>query len=245
MAGQKHYVVWVGRKPGVYAAWADCQKQTNGYEGAKFKSFESKAAAETAFREGWQRHWGQGAKSAAAGQAGAGSGALSGQADSRGASAGSYKRAYGAGARAKTTEQDAGGLVIDYDSISVDVGTRGNPGPVEYKGVDTKTGEVLFSVGPIRKGTNNLGEFLAIVHALSYSQKLGSGKTIYSDSVNAMKWVREKKVSTTLPRDSTTMDIWKLVDDAVRWLQTNRYENRILKWQTKLWGEIKADYGRK
>lgn len=86
---------------------------------------------------------------------------------------------------------------IDYDSISVDVGTRGNPGPVEYKGVDTRTGEVIFSCGPISKGTNNLGEFLAIVHALALLQKEGSGKTVYSDSVNAMKWVREKKVSTT------------------------------------------------
>ncbi|GFN31494.1 ribonuclease H [Paenibacillus xylaniclasticus] len=222
MAGQKHYVVWVGRQPGVYAVWADCQKQTSGYEGAKFKSFESKEAAEKAFREGWERHWGQGAKGSKP-----------------------YNRSYSSSAKPKTTAVDPAELEIDYDSISVDVGTSGNPGPVEYKGVDTRTGEVLFSVGPIRKGTNNLGEFLAIVHALSYLQKLGSNKTIYSDSVNAMKWVREKKVATTLPRDASTEEIWKRVDEAIHWLQTNRYDNKILKWQTKLWGEIKADYGRK
>jgi ribonuclease HI len=134
---------------------------------------------------------------------------------------------------------------IDYDSISVDVGTRGNPGPVEYQGVDTKTGEVIFSHGPIEKGTNNLGEFLAIVHALAYLQERGSNKTIYTDSVNAMKWVREKKVSTTLVRDESTKEIWKLVDRALQWLHTHSYDNKILKWDTKKWGEIKADYGRK
>ncbi|WP_127532828.1 ribonuclease H [Paenibacillus kobensis] len=238
MAGQKHYVVWVGRKPGVYAVWADCQKQTNGYEGAKFKSFESKTAAETAFREGWERHWGQGAKSASTG---------GGQSGTWKASAGgggsTYKR-YPSSTKSKGAA-DPAELEIDYESISVDVGTSGNPGPVEYKGVDTQTGEVLFSVGPIRKGTNNLGEFLAIVHALTYLQKLGSNKTIYSDSVNAMKWVREKKVATTLARDASTADIWKRIDEAVHWLQTNSYENKIVKWQTKMWGEIKADYGRK
>lgn len=134
---------------------------------------------------------------------------------------------------------------IDYDSISVDVGTRGNPGPVEYQGVDTRTGEVIFSYGPIRKGTNNLGEFLAIVHALAYLHKQGSNKTIYTDSVNAMKWVREKKVSTTLNRDASTEEIWTLIDRAIDWLHRHSYENKILKWDTKRWGEIKADYGRK
>jgi ribonuclease HI len=134
---------------------------------------------------------------------------------------------------------------IDYDSISVDVGTNGNPGPVEYKGVDTKTGEVIFSHGPIRKGTNNLGEFLAIVHALAYLKKQGSSKTVYSDSENALKWVRQKAVSSTLVRDKSTEEIWDLVDRAEKWLRTNTYDNKVLKWQTKQWGEIKADYGRK
>lgn len=134
---------------------------------------------------------------------------------------------------------------IDYDSISVDVGTRGNPGPMEYKGVDTRTGAVLFSVGPIPNGTNNIGEFLAIVHALAYLQQQGSSKTIYSDSVNAMKWVRQKKAATTLKRDTSTQQIWDMIDRAEKWLATHTYNNKILKWETKAWGEIKADYGRK
>ncbi len=141
--------------------------------------------------------------------------------------------------------QGAGSDEIDYDSISVDVGCSGNPGIVEYKGVDTRTGDVLFSKDPIPKGTNNLGEFLAIVHGLAYLKKLGSSKTIYSDSRTAISWVRKKQVASSLVRDESTKEIWALVDRAMLWLQSNSYPNRILKWDTPRWGEIKADYGRK
>lgn len=222
MAKQKYYVVWEGRKPGVYATWAECKLQTDQFTGAKYKSYESKQAAEEAFRGGWKGNWGQ----TGPGKSGTGAGAQGRNSSKR---------------PGTQTESEA----IDYDSISVDVGTRGNPGPVEYKGVDTRTGEVIFSCGPVSKGTNNLGEFLAIVHALALLKKEGSSKTVYSDSVNAMKWVREKKVSTTLPRDHTTEEIWRMIDRAENWLRTNTYANKVLKWQTRLWGEIKADYGRK
>lgn len=134
---------------------------------------------------------------------------------------------------------------IEYDSISVDVGCSGNPGIVEYKGVSTKTGEVIFYHGPIQKGTNNLGEFLAIVHALAYLHKRGSSQTIYSDSQTAISWVKKKKVQTNLARDTSTEEIWNLVDRALEWLRTHSYSNQILKWDTKEWGEIKADFGRK
>ncbi|GGF92226.1 ribonuclease H [Paenibacillus albidus] len=220
MAKQKFYVVWEGKQPGVYSTWAECQAQTDHYTGAKYKSYESKAAAEAAYKAGWKGNWGTGAKTS--GTTGAKTGS-------------SYKRS----AIVETSEE------IDYDSISVDVGTRGNPGPVEYKGVDTQTGDIIFSCGPIKKGTNNLGEFLAIVHALALLHQEGSKRTVYSDSVNAMKWVKQKKVATTLPRDASTAEIWELIDRAEHWLRTHTYENKLLKWQTKQWGEIKADYGRK
>ncbi|MBW4081893.1 ribonuclease H [Paenibacillus sp. S150] len=220
MAKQKFYVVWEGKKPGVYRTWAECQAQTEHYTGAKYKSYESGAEAEAAYKAGWKGNWGTGAAAPGTGKSKAAS---------------PFKRSAAAEASSE----------IDYDSISVDVGTRGNPGPVEYKGVDTQTGDIIFSCGPIKKGTNNLGEFLAIVHALALLNKEGSRRTVYSDSVNAMKWVKQKKVATTLPRDASTEEIWTLVDRAERWLQTHTYTNKVLKWQTKEWGEIKADYGRK
>ncbi|GIP34197.1 ribonuclease H [Paenibacillus sp. J2TS4] len=151
------------------------------------------------------------------------------------------------GAAAKQTPSVSSQSVkkIDYDSISVDVGTRGNPGPIEYRGVCTRTGEVLFSHGPIPNGTNNLGEFLAIVHSLAYLKNKGSTQTVYSDSRTALKWVREKKVATTLERNESTKEVWDLVDRALAWLHTHSYDNKVLKWETEKWGEIKADYGRK
>ena len=220
MAKIKYYVVWAGRNPGIYTSWADCQEQTNNFPEAKFKSYKSQEEAKKAFREGPEHHWGKG-------------------------SMGNVRKE--PTNRKMNTRESTSDIIdeIDYNSISVDVGTRGNPGPVEYQGVDTKTGKVIFSHGPIPKGTNNLGEFLAIVHALAYLKKIGSNKTVYTDSRNAMKWVREKTVKTTLERDASTKEIWNLVDRALNWLHQNTYENKIRKWDTKKWGEIKADYGRK
>ena len=134
---------------------------------------------------------------------------------------------------------------IEYNSICVDVGTRGNPGPVEYRGVDTRTGEVLFSYGPVCKGTNNLGEFVAIVHALAYLKEAGSVQAVYSDSNTALKWIRDKKVCTSLERNRETEEMWQLVDRSLEWLHMNSYDNKLLKWNTDRWGDIKADYGRK
>ncbi|MDR6554091.1 ribonuclease H [Paenibacillus qinlingensis] len=211
----KFYVVWVGHKPGVYRSWAECQAQTNGYPQAKFKSYESENEARQALEKGWQKSLNFAAK---------GTGTQA------------------AGKKSATPESAP---EVDYDSISVDVGCSGNPGIVEYKGVDTRTGEIIFYQGPISKGTNNLGEFLAIVHGLAYLKKKGSNQTIYTDSVTALSWIRKKEVSTNLVRDTSTEEIWTLVDRALKWLHTNTYTNKIAKWDTKKWGEIKADFGRK
>jgi len=225
LSKQKHYVVWVGKAPGVYTSWADCQSQTNGYYNAKYKAYPTKEEAAAAYKDGWEKHWGKsGTKSGSSTKA---------QVASK----------QGTFQKKQAISKDVG--EIDYNSISVDVGTNGNPGPTEYKGVDTQTGETLFAVGPIAKGTNNLGEFLAIVHALAYIKKTGIDKSIYSDSLIAMKWIKQKKVATTLARDESTKEIWELVDRATYWLNHNTYSTKIMKWQTKTWGEIKADYGRK
>lgn len=148
-----------------------------------------------------------------------------------------------AGKSAAAKKKPAGDYI--RDSICVDAASSGNPGIVEYQGVDTATGERLFHQGPYPKGTNNLGEFLAIVHGLAYLKQRGSGKTIYSDSQTAIKWVRDRRVATTLVRDDSTADIWRHVDRALEWLATNTYTNKILKWETEAWGEVKADFGRK
>lgn len=131
------------------------------------------------------------------------------------------------------------------DSISVDAACSGNPGIMEYKGVYTKDSEELFHFGPVANGTNNIGEFLAIVHALALLKEQNSSLPIYTDSKTAISWVRKKHANTTIPKDATTEHLWELIDRATNWLNQNRYTTEIIKWDTKAWGESKADFGRK
>lgn len=133
---------------------------------------------------------------------------------------------------------------INLNSIAVDAACSGNPGDMEYRGVYVKTGQELFRFGVI-KGTNNIGEFLAIVHALAYLKNNNLNLQIYSDSVNAIKWVKSRKCKTKLEKDSSTEKVHELITRAEKWLKENTYVNKITKWETKLWGEIPADFGRK
>jgi ribonuclease HI len=131
------------------------------------------------------------------------------------------------------------------DSWSVDAACDGSPGNLEYRGVQTQSGEEIFRVGPIPNGTNNLGEFLAIVHALSLLKRQGKSSPIYSDSRIARNWVKEKQARSKLPRNEQTAEVWGRVERALRWLEDNSYPNAILEWKTEEWGENRADFGRK
>ena len=127
----------------------------------------------------------------------------------------------------------------------VDGACSGNPGPMEYQAIDLQTGERVFHFGPVY-GTNNIGEFLAIVHALALMEKQGiTDKVIYSDSYNAMLWVQKKQCKTKLPRTPDTEKLFEIVERAEKWLRTRNVTTRIVKWETKQWGEVPADFGRK
>ena len=133
----------------------------------------------------------------------------------------------------------------NYNSISVDAASSGNPGKMEYRGVDTKSKKELFKQGPFEEGTNNIGEFLAIVHGLAFLKQNTSNRIIYTDSRTALSWVKKKTCNTKLERADKTKSLFELVDRAVNWLKTNDYNTVIVKWETKAWGEIPADFGRK
>lgn len=130
-------------------------------------------------------------------------------------------------------------------SLAVDAACSGNPGDMEYRGVYTATGQEIFRVGPLKKGTNNIGEFLAIVHGLAFLKQKKSDLPIYSDSRNAILWVQKKKCKTLLERETVNEPIFDLIERAEKWLQANTYTNKIIKWETSTWGEIPADFGRK
>ena len=214
MPKQKFYVVWRGRKPGVYDSWDDCKQQVEGFGEAAYKAYATLEDAEEAF---WR-----GKEEAQPAQA------VAGQDDKK----------------SGTPLPAAAPRPYDEDAIAVDAACSGNPGPMEYRGVDLRSGRELFHLGPMH-GTNNIGEFLAIVHALALLKKQGVKRTVYSDSRNALIWVRQKQCKTKLERNAQTEGLFQLIDRAVIWLRNNKIEVPLLKWQTKEWGEVPADFGRK
>jgi ribonuclease HI len=116
---------------------------------------------------------------------------------------------------------------------------------MEYRGVYTDSGIEAFRVGGFQEATNNIGEFLALVHGLALLAKTHSPLPIYSDSVTALAWVRNKHCKTQLPRTEANRALFELVARAEQWLRTHAYTTPVLKWDTRQWGEIPADFGRK
>jgi ribonuclease HI len=208
MAKQKFYVVWEGHTPGIYDTWEACKRQVDGFQQAKYKSFESRAEAEKAIKS---KYWDYIKKSAGT---------------------------------APTAKAPASSIV--RDSIATDAACSGNPGDMEYQGVHIATGKLIFHMGPLPEGTNNIGEFLAIVHALAWLKQQGRpDMPIYTDSRNAMLWIKAKTCRTKLERTKRNVPIFELIDRAEKWLAVNKVTNPIIKWETKTWGEIPADFGRK
>ncbi len=202
---QKFYVVWVGKKPGIYRTWEECREQVENHKGAIYKAFETLAQAEKAFANPPEKY---------------------------------------IIAKSVKSKQE---FTDDYikQALAVDASAQGNPGIMEYRGVYVKTGKELFRVGKFYDATNNIGEFLAIVHGLAYLKEKKLDWPLYSDSKTAIQWVKNKKCKTTLKHTQRNRRVFDLIQRAEKWLRENEYSNPILKWDTKKWGEIPADFGRK
>lgn len=214
-AKQKYYVVWSGLKPGIYLTWAECEQQVKGVQGARYKAFPTMAAARQALE--------------------AGAPEITKKTGDK--LIDSHQKAQAASLRHNSE--------IIQDAYAVDAACSGNPGMMEYRGVDVKSGIQLFHFGPVW-GTNNIGEFLAIVHALALQTQQGTTFPIYSDSRNALLWIRAGKCRTKLAHTEKTQRVYNLIERAEAWLKTHHWQNfQILKWHTSRWGEIPADFGRK
>ncbi|MFT7614438.1 MAG: ribonuclease HI [Parvicellaceae bacterium] len=271
MAEKKYYVVWSGHNPGIYTTWSDTQRQTIGFKHAKFKSFKTMAEAQNAyanpdsvqpsfkkkkshyyvvwagFTPGVYSDW-EKAKSQLTGFKGPkyktfGSKQLAERAFVEGPEKfqGSYKKT-----RDLTPAEAAKiGSPIEM-SLSVDAACNG-VGIMEYQGVWTFNEEhVIFRMGPFTGGSNNIGEFLALVHGLAHFKREKDPKLhvmpIYSDSKIAMNWIKAKRCRTN---QIPSPEVKNLIMRAEKWLHNNTFRNPILKWETKAWGEIPADFGRK
>lgn len=212
MSSKKYYVVWKGRKTGIFTSWQECEEQINGFSNARYKLFKTLEEAELALKS----------------------------AENSLTVTSEHKEVKQQNIKIKTIPEEK--LIID--SICVDASCISN-GNVEYRGVDTATKNVIFHKNPMSKGTNNLGEFLAIVHALAYLKKQGRNIPVYSDSQTAIIWIKKKQVGTKLKRNGDNEEIFNLKERASKWLEDNEYTNTILKWNTQAWGENPADFGRK
>jgi len=131
-------------------------------------------------------------------------------------------------------------------SICVDAACNGSPGKLEYRGVFTDSQKEIFRIGPFPDGTNNVGEFLAIVHGLTWLAKHQEQMPVYSDSENGIAWVYTGQCRTQLSRTAHNAPLFVLIRSAESWLAENELDDdAVLKWDTNLWGEIPADFGRK
>lgn len=135
---------------------------------------------------------------------------------------------------------------IPAGAIAVDGACSGVPGPIEYRGVDIHSGHEIFHVGPYAGGSNNIAEYLALIHALALLDKRGDHTTpIYSDSRTAQSWVRNRRSKTTIAPSAENAQLMHLLARADAWIATHNPRNPIIKWDTEHWGEIPADFGRK
>lgn len=235
MAKQKYYVVWNGPSPGVYSSWEACQEAVSGVSGAKYKSFKTQEEAEDAFEMGEEAYEIESEEARNSGDSSESS-KPSNSSDSSNSSSKPIRPAF--------NPQTLPAEVI-RQAIAVDAACSGNPGAMEYRGVYLADGKEIFHYGPIH-GTNNIGEFLALVHGLALLKQKGlDTMPIYSDSVNAQLWVRKHQCKTTLVRNDETEKLYQMIERAEAWLRNNTYKNPIIKWQTDKWGEIPADFGRK
>lgn len=213
---QKFYVVWVGRVPGIYVNWTDCKSQIDEFPNAKYKSFESLEKAEEAYVSGYANYIASG-----------------------------KTQSFSDLLKQCVDNIPVGKPSIGTEALAVDAACSHNPGVMEYRGVYLKDNSQIFHAGPFQLGTNNIGEFLAIVHGLALLKQRGSEMPIYSDSANAISWIRQKKCKTNLVKNNKTEQLYNLIERAENWLKNNDYHNPIRKWQTESWGEIPADFGRK
>lgn len=253
MQANKYYVVWKGYAPGIYDSWEEAEIQVSGYPDASYRAFKTQEAAIEAFREGFDKE-----------------GLI--QEVNRQAAELNKEGVTPKVSQAPLTPPEVGGRKLTpigirnvrstsettiaptpmpgespylLDSLAVDAACSGNPGPMEYQGVYVRTRQVIFKIGPMEGGTNNIGEFLAIVHGLALQEKQGTCLPIYSDSVNAQLWVRQGICKTKLEENEVNAPIYDMIRRAEQWLRTHTFRVPIYKWETKQWGEIPADFGRK
>ena len=204
-----YYVVWSGKKPGIYDTWEDCEAQVKGVQGAKYKGFASRPEAEQAFASSPENYIIRKPKNS----------------------------------QLSTINYQLSTPILP--ALAVDAACSGNPGVIEFRGVIADTGTEVFHRGPFNGGTNNIGEFLAIVLGLAYLKQNNLPWALYTDSRTALAWIKKGHADTKMEWNAQNQDLFFMLRKAEMWLHDNTWTTPVYKWDTKAWGEIPADFGRK
>ena len=212
------YVVWKGRETGIFESWAACEQQVKGVA-AQYKGFATREEAEKALAEGAEKYI------------------------APRSSVNRQKCNAISVTDLSPIEMQQHGVLLP--ALAVDAACSGNPGKLEFRGVIADTGTQVFHRGPYIGGTNNIGEFLAIVLGLAYLQKHNLPWVLYSDSKTAIAWIKQKKCKTQLEWNAENQELLLAVRAAEKWLSEHTWTTPIYKWNTEHWGEIPADFGRK
>ena len=225
-----YYVVWSGKTPGIYDTWEDCEAQVKGVQGAKYKGFASRPEAEQAFSSSPENY------------------IIRKPQNSQHSTLNSQFSILNCQLSTLNSQFSILNSQLStpiLPALAVDAACSGNPGVMEFRGVIADTGTEVFHRGPFNGGTNNIGEFLAIVLGLAYLKQNNLPWALYTDSRTALAWIKKGHADTKMEWNAQNQDLFFMLRKAEMWLHDNTWTTPIYKWDTKAWGEIPADFGRK
>lgn len=126
------------------------------------------------------------------------------------------------------------------EGIAVDAAHSTKNLVTEFQAIDLATGERIFYEN-LGNQTVNIGEFLGVVEAAKYIiENDFQPRTIYSDSVTAITWFKNKATSSSKK--------CKALQKAEIFLKAFAYDVdtiEVIHWDNKGWGETPADFGNK
>lgn len=215
------YGVWIGKTIGVYDNWDECKEQVNKFPGAIYSKLKStnKKDALSEFEELKKEK-------------------VDNNIDKN--------KAKNENSTWEEKKKENKGKPIE-GVLTVDGASNGKN--CEFQAVWYPSGEKAFISKVFEGGTNNIAEFLGLVLAVKHLKDKGLPLIVYTDSITAMSWFRDKKANTTArATGKITDELENLLTKSEMFLKQNHElmkQVKVLKWETKEWGEIPADFGRK
>ena len=131
-------------------------------------------------------------------------------------------------------------MIDRTQGIAVDAAHSTKNRMTEYRGIDLKTGQIIFHE-KLGNQTVNIGEFPAIVEGVKHIYETGyTPKVIFSDSMVAITWFVNRKTAS----GKRNMELMK-AEAFIRIMDEKIKDIKVIHWDNKAWGEIPADFGRK